>query len=45
MLAKREALADGYNEALMLDAEGYVSEATGEKVVFCIIGKKTRNNA
>ena len=32
VLAKREALADGYNEALMLDAEGYVSEATGENV-------------
>jgi branched-chain amino acid aminotransferase len=32
VLAKREALADGYNEALMLDAEGYVSEATGENI-------------
>lgn len=32
VLAKREALADGYDEALMLDAEGYVSEATGENV-------------
>ncbi len=32
VLAKREALADGYNEALMLDVEGYVSEATGENI-------------
>lgn len=32
VLAKREALADGYHEALMLDAEGYVSEATGENI-------------
>jgi branched-chain amino acid aminotransferase len=32
VLAKREALADGYDEALMLDTEGYVSEATGENI-------------
>lgn len=32
VLAKREAVADGYNEALMLDPDGYVSEATGENV-------------
>lgn len=28
--AKREALASGYEEAIMLDNEGYISEATGE---------------
>ncbi len=34
-LAKREAQADGYDEALMLDSEGYVAEASGENI-FCI---------
>ncbi len=32
VLAKMEAVSDGYNEALMLDVNGYVSEATGENV-------------
>lgn len=32
MLAKREALRDGYDEAILLDAQGYVCEATGENV-------------
>lgn len=32
ILAKREALLDGYDEAIMLDTEGQVSEATGENV-------------
>lgn len=32
VLAKQEAIADGYDEALMLDTEGYVSEATGENI-------------
>lgn len=32
VLAKREALADGYHEALMLDTAGYVAEATGENI-------------
>jgi branched-chain amino acid aminotransferase len=32
ILAKREAVADGYDEALMLDTEGYVSEASGENI-------------
>ncbi len=32
VLAKREALQDGYDEALLLDAQGYVSEATGENL-------------
>ncbi|MEZ5454052.1 MAG: branched-chain amino acid transaminase [Thiothrix sp.] len=30
MLALREALEDGYDEALLLDAEGYVAEGSGE---------------
>lgn len=30
MLALREALDDGYDEALLLDAEGYVAEGSGE---------------
>ncbi|RLB04674.1 MAG: branched chain amino acid aminotransferase [Deltaproteobacteria bacterium] len=32
VLAKREAVRLGYDEALMLDTEGYVSEATGENI-------------
>lgn len=32
ILAKREALAAGYEEAIMLDAQGYVSEASGENI-------------
>jgi branched-chain amino acid aminotransferase len=32
ILAKREALLDGYDEAVMLDTEGRVSEASGENV-------------
>ena len=31
-LAKTEALRCGYDEALMLDTEGYVSEASGENI-------------
>lgn len=30
--AKREALKAGYEEAIMLDAQGYVCEATGENI-------------
>ncbi|MBW2295886.1 MAG: aminotransferase class IV, partial [Deltaproteobacteria bacterium] len=32
ILAKREALLDGYDEAIMLDSQGLVSEATGENI-------------
>ncbi|MEA4858068.1 MAG: branched-chain amino acid transaminase [Solidesulfovibrio sp.] len=32
VLAKTEALADGYDEALLLDPAGYVSEGSGENV-------------
>ncbi len=32
VLAKMEAVADGYEEALMLDTNGFVSEATGENI-------------
>ncbi|WP_031479049.1 branched-chain amino acid transaminase [Maridesulfovibrio frigidus] len=32
ILAKVEAVTDGYDEALMLDTQGYVSEATGENI-------------
>jgi branched-chain amino acid aminotransferase len=32
ILAKREVVAAGYQEAIMLDAQGYVSEASGENV-------------
>jgi branched-chain amino acid aminotransferase len=32
ILAKREAKANGYDEAILLDTEGYVSEGTGENI-------------
>ncbi len=32
LLAKREALNDGYDEALLLDTDGYVAEGSGENV-------------
>lgn len=32
ILAKREAIMAGYDEAIMLDHEGYVSEASGENI-------------
>jgi branched-chain amino acid aminotransferase len=31
-LAKKEAIACGYDEALLLDTEGYVSEGSGENI-------------
>lgn len=38
VLAKREAMANGYDEALLLDAQGYVCEASGENVFAVING-------
>lgn len=32
VLAREEALADGYDEALLLDAEGFVAEGSGENL-------------
>ena len=32
ILANQEALTDGYDEALLLDTDGYVSEGSGENV-------------
>ncbi|MGF1545991.1 MAG: branched-chain amino acid transaminase [Thiotrichales bacterium] len=32
MLALREAMTDGYDEALLLDREGYVAEGSGENI-------------
>ncbi len=38
ILAKREALMDGYDEALLLDTEGYVSECSGENLFAVLSG-------
>jgi len=32
ILAKREVMTAGYHEAIMLDSEGYISEASGENI-------------
>jgi len=32
ILAKREAMAAGYDEGILLDSQGYVSEASGENI-------------
>jgi len=32
MLALQEAISDGYDEAMLLDAEGYVAEGSGENI-------------
>jgi branched-chain amino acid aminotransferase len=39
ILAKREAVGLGFDEAIMLDTEGYVSEASGENVFIVRKGK------
>ena len=33
MLALNDALADGYDEALLLDVDGYVAEGSGENIL------------
>ncbi|MDB4975073.1 MAG: branched chain amino acid aminotransferase, partial [Myxococcaceae bacterium] len=39
ILAKREVMAAGYQEAIMLDGQGYVSEASGENIFVVKKGK------
>ena len=39
IMAKREAKSAGFDEAIMLDADGYVSEGTGENVFIVRRGK------
>jgi len=39
IMAKREAKTAGYDEAILLDAEGYVSEGTGENIFIVRRGK------
>jgi branched-chain amino acid aminotransferase len=39
ILANQEALTDGYDEALLLDTDGYVSEGAGENVFLVRNGK------
>lgn len=39
VLAKKEAIRDGYDEALLLDTEGYVSEGSGENIFIVRNGK------
>ncbi|MDB5771421.1 MAG: branched-chain amino acid aminotransferase [Burkholderiales bacterium] len=39
ILANQEALVDGYDEALLLDVDGYVSEGSGENVFIVRNGK------
>jgi branched-chain amino acid aminotransferase len=34
VVSKREAISQGYDEALMLDPEGYLTEGTGENLFF-----------
>ncbi len=38
MLAVQEVAADGYDEALLLDTEGYVSEGSGENIFLVVDG-------
>ncbi len=39
ILAKREVKADGYDEAILLDPDGYVAECTGENIFIVRKGK------
>jgi branched-chain amino acid aminotransferase len=39
ILAKREAMLAGYDETVMLDSQGYVSEASGENIFFAKNGR------
>ena len=39
IMAKREAIAGGYDEAILLDPNGYVSEASGENIFVVRDGK------
>jgi branched-chain amino acid aminotransferase len=39
LLAKREALKDGYDEAVLLDTDGYVAEGSGENIFMVRNGK------
>ena len=39
ILANQEAIADGYDEAMLLDTEGYVSEGAGENLFIILDGK------
>lgn len=39
VIAKREALSGGYDEAIMLDTSGYVSECTGENLFMVRAGR------
>ncbi|MFQ5449449.1 MAG: branched-chain amino acid transaminase [Nitrospinaceae bacterium] len=39
ILAKAEAVRDGYDEAILLDTNGYVSEGSGENIFFLSRGK------
>lgn len=39
IMAKMEAVASGFDEALLLDTEGYVSEASGENIFIIKEGK------
>ncbi|MBI3179644.1 MAG: branched-chain amino acid transaminase [Deltaproteobacteria bacterium] len=41
ILAKREAVLGGYQEAIMLDAQGFVCEGSGENI-FIVEGNKVR---
>ena len=39
ILAKREAVANGFDEAILLSEQGYVTEATGENIFMVIDGE------